>query len=51
MAHALAVIAATVATAGIIVMVYLNVLLVSLAFRASRESEPREQTTQPGRIP
>jgi hypothetical protein len=51
MAHALAVIAATVSTAAIGVMVYLNVLLVSLALRASRGSGPRKQTTPQGRHP
>lgn len=46
MAHALAVIAATASTAAIVVVVYLNALLVSLALRANRESHPGKQARQ-----
>jgi heme/copper-type cytochrome/quinol oxidase subunit 2 len=45
--HALAVIAATVSTIALLVVLFLTVFVVSLAFRANRRPDSRKRTTDP----
>jgi hypothetical protein len=45
--HALAVLAAAVSTVAMLIVLFLTVFVVSLAFRARRMPDPRKHTTNP----